>query len=96
MADYTLAVGTQDPVRLSAGTDADAVRLAVDWVRRHCAALLAESPHEVVTLLGSEGLLTRPSERLDAFVERVPGPSAAGDPDRVQPGDSNTPDCNGG
>lgn len=94
MADYTLAVGTQDPSGFSAGTDADAMRQAVDRVRDRYASLLAHSPHDVVTLLGPDGLLTSPSERLDTFVARVPGPPAAGDPDRVQPGDSNTPDCN--
>ena len=49
----------------------------------------------MVTLLGPEGLVTRSGERLDEFVKRLPGQHPGIDPNTIQTGDANTPDCNG-
>ena len=95
MADYTLAVGTHDPHGFSAPSDDDAVRYAVSYLELRHAAALRDTPQDVVTLMGASGLVTRPSERIDEFVGRLPGPHPGIDPDRFQPGDANTPDCNG-
>ncbi len=95
MADYTLAIGTHDPHRFAAEGDAEAIRRAVGLTLDRYAAELDSNPQEVATLLGPAGLLTRPSERLDEFVTRVTRSNIAGEPDAVQPGDSNSPDCNG-
>lgn len=95
MTDYTLAVGTHDPHGFSAATERDAIGYAVRLVERRLADDLARNPQEVVTLLGPTGLLTRPSERLDEFVRRLPGDHPGIDPVTIQPGDTNTPDCNG-
>lgn len=95
MPDYTLAVGTHDPQGFSASSDDDAIRRAIGLVESKYAGELVRQPHDVVTLLGAGGLLTRPSERLDEFVRRLPGPHPEIDTDTLQPGDTNTPDCNG-
>ncbi len=95
MSDYTLAVGTGDPQGFAASSEAEAIRIAVGVVESQYGGLLRSNPTEVVTLMGAQGLVTRPSERLDEFVQRLPGEHRGGDPDRFQPGDANTPDCNG-
>ena len=95
MADYTLAVGTHDPHGFAAPDEAEAVRYAVAYVAQRHAAALRDRPEEVVVLLGPEGLVTRPSERIDEFAGRLPGDRPGRDPERFQPGDANTPDCNG-
>ena len=95
MSDYTLAVGTHDPHGFSAGSESDAIRYAVAYVEARHAREISETPQEVVTLLGADGLVTRPSERIDEFVRRVPGEHPGIDPTAFQPGDANTPDCNG-
>ena len=94
MPNYTLAIGTHDPRELVAPTDTDAIRIAVTVVLAQHDNELRANPQEVVTLLGPEGLLTRPGERLDEFAGRV-GVGPAFDNSTVQPGDTNTPDCNG-
>ena len=95
MADYTLAVGTHDPHGFSAPSEAEAIRYAVAYLEGRHAGALRDTPQEVVTLMGAAGLVTRPSERIDEFVRRLPGAHPGIDPDRFQPGDANTPDCNG-
>lgn len=95
MSDYLLAVGTHDPHGFSAEGEADAVRYAVGYIEARHAGELVDRPEEVVTLMGAEGPVTRASERIDEFVKRVPGDHPGIDPDRFQPGDANTPDCNG-
>lgn len=95
MTDYTLAVGTRDPHGFSAATDQEAIRYAAAYIEGRCAEDLARNPQEAVTLLGAAGPLTRPSERIDEFVRRLPGAHPGVDPSTVQPGDTNTPDCNG-
>ena len=95
MTDYTLAVGTHDPHGFSASDDPEAIRYAVGYIEHRHGADLAETPQEVVTLLGPTGLVTRASERIDEFVTRLPGPHPGIDPDTIQTGDANTPDCNG-
>ena len=95
MADYTLAVGRHDPHGFSAATEQDAVRYAVGFIENRYADDLRTVPQDVVTLLGSGGLITRASERLDEFVQRLPGAHPGIDPNTIQTGDSNTPDCNG-
>ena len=94
MADYTLAIGTHDPYGFSADTDPDAIRVAAGYIGSHHADELRRNPQEVVTLLGPAGLVTRPTERLDEFVRRLPGAGVMDDAGQVQPGDTNTPDCN--
>jgi hypothetical protein len=94
MPDYTLAVGTHDPHGFSAPSDPDAIRYAVGYIQARHATDLSETPQEVVSLMGSNGLVTRPSERIDEFVQRIPGDHPGIDPDKFQPGDANTPDCN--
>lgn len=96
MSDYTLAIGTHDPHGFAAEDEGEAVRYAVRYIEGRHADDLRRRPQDVVTLMGSDGLLTGASERLDAFVRRVPGPHPGLDPDTFQPGDANTPDCNGG
>lgn len=95
MPDYRLAVGTNDPYGFSAATEQDAIRRAVDYIERHLADELERNPQEALTLLGPSGPVTRPSERIDEFVRRVPGAHPAIDSDTIQPGQTNTPDCNG-
>lgn len=95
MADYTLAVGRHDPHGFSAPGEAEAVRYAVAYIEARHAGELTDRPEEVVTLMGAGGLVTGPSERVDEFVRRVPGRHPGLDPDRFQPGDADTPDCNG-
>ncbi len=95
MAHYTFSVGTGDPHGLSAASDADAILHAVDHIRTSHAADLRAQPEKVVSLMGPGGLVTRPSERLDEFVERVTLTNPTADPNVLQPGDANTPDCNG-
>ncbi len=95
MADYVLAVGTHDPHGFSAKTEREAIGYAATYVERRYADDLTRNPQEVVTLLGPAGLLTRPSERIDEFVRRLPGAHSGIDPATIQPGDTNTPDCNG-
>lgn len=90
MARYTLAVGTHDPDPILADDDQEAVRQAGALVRRRYADDLSANPQEVATLLGPEGLLTGPTERIDAFVLRA---GAVREP--AGPGESDTPDCNG-
>ncbi len=94
MADYTLAIGTHDPHGFSAGSEADAVRYAVGFIDARHAEDLRERPQDVVTLMSPTGLLTRPAERIDEFVRRLPGGHPGVDPTTFQPGDANTPDCN--
>lgn len=89
---YTLAVGTHDPVDLPAADEADAMQQAVAFIASHNAGDLSSNPQEVVTLMGPSGLVTRSGERLDEFVQRFTGADPAG---ALQPGDANTPDCNG-
>lgn len=96
MVDYTLAVGTHDPYGFAADTDLEAIREAARHIGSHHADELGRNPQEVVTLLGPGGLITRPTERLDEFVRRLPGTSVEDDTGQVQPGDTNTPDCNAG
>lgn len=95
MADYTLAVGTHDPYGFAAGTEQEAVRQAIGFVHSRYADDLECNSQDVVTLLGPEGLVTRPAERLDEFVRRMPGASVVSEAGRIQPGDTNIPDCNG-
>ena len=95
MADYTLAVGTHDPYGFAAETESEAIRYAVAYAESRYVDALRHNPQDVVTLMGPAGLITRASERIDEFVRRAPGPHPAIDSDRIQPGDSNTPDCNG-
>ena len=95
MPDYTLAIGTHDPHGFSAAGDADAIRYTVGYIEARHASELADKPEEVVTLMGADGLVTRPSERIDEFVERLPGEHPGIDPRTFRPGDSNAPDCNG-
>ena len=91
MDGYRFAVGTHDPHAIAATSDAEAVRAAVALVAERYGADLAGNPQEVATLIGPAGLVTRPAERIDEFVARL-----AGEPGTtVQPGDSNSPDCNG-
>ena len=92
--DYTLAVGTHDPYGFSADTELAAIRVAVRYIDNRYAAELKRNPQEVVTLLGPDGLVTRPTERLDEFVRRLPERSVMDETGQVQPGDTNTPDCN--
>jgi hypothetical protein len=95
MSDYTLAVGTHDPHGFAAADEAEAVRYAVRYIEDRYADDLRRTPQDVVTLMAATGLVTRPSERLDEFVRRSPGRHPGIDPDTFQPGDANTPDCNG-
>ena len=92
--DYRFAIGTDDPRPLSAATDADAVARTVSILRGEHLADLRDRPQAVLTLFGPNGLVSRPSERLDEFVERLTPSNPAADPARLQPGDSNSPDCN--
>lgn len=92
--DYTFAIGTDDPRALSAPSDPDAVAMAVQAIRTHHWDDLRQRPQAVVTLMGAGGLVTRPSERLDEFVERVLPANPAAPADTLQPGDLNSPDCN--
>lgn len=93
--DYTFSIGSDDPRALTASGDADAIAKATAYLRDHAADALRQRPEAVLTLLGPNGLVTRPSERLDEFVERTAGSNPAADPGTLQPGDANTPDCNG-
>lgn len=95
MSDYTLAVGTHDPHGFTADSEGAAVRYAVAYIETRYAGDLGETPQDVVTLMGPDGLVTRPSERMDEFVKRVPGEHPGLDATTFQPGDANTPDCNG-
>ncbi len=95
MANYTLAVGTHDPQPVFATTDADAVQQAADIILDRYRFDLEALPQEVAVLLGPEGLVTRPSERIDEFVARVARTVPDASPETVQPGDSDSPDCNG-
>lgn len=92
--NYRFAIGTDDPHALDAADDADAVGRTVEILRAHHLDDLRGRPQAVLTLLGPNGLVSHPSERLDAFVERLTPNNPAADPDRMQPGDSTTPDCN--
>ena len=96
MSDFTLAIGTHDPHGFSAQGEAEAIRYAIGYIEARHAGELGDRPEEVVTLMGAEGLVTRPSERIDEFVRRIPGEHPGLDPNTFQPGDANTPDCNGG
>lgn len=96
MSDFTLAVGTHDPHGFSASGEAEAIRYAIGYIEARHAGELGDRPEEVVTLMGADGLVTRPSERIDEFVKRIPGEHPGLDPNTFQPGDANTPDCNGG
>lgn len=95
MADYVLAVGTHDPHGFSAGSDADAIDAAARYVASRYADDLQRNGQEVVTLLGPGGLLTRPAERLDEFVRRVPAAGPVDEASLFGPRDANIPDCNG-
>jgi hypothetical protein len=95
MSDYVLALGTHDPYGFAASSEVEAVRHAVDYLESRHADTLRSRPTDVVTLLGPNGLVTRPSERIDEFVQRLPGLRPGGDHASFQPGDTNTPDCNG-
>lgn len=95
MADYTLALGTHDPLAFAAETDEQAFGLAATKIRRNFADELRRSPEEVVTLMCDHRLVTRPSERADEFLRRTAGPDPLGGTGEMQPGDANTPDCNG-
>ena len=95
MSDFTLAIGTHDPHGFTAQDEAEAVVYAVGYIEARHAGELTDRPEEVVTLMGADGLVTRPSERIDEFVKRLPGGHPGIDPDRFQPGDADTPDCNG-
>jgi hypothetical protein len=95
MSDFTLAVGTHDPQGFAAGSDVEAVRYAVALIEARYADDLRRNPQDVVTLMGGSGLISQPGERLDQFVQRVPGAHTGIDPDTMQPGDANIPDCNG-
>lgn len=95
MADYTLAVGTHDPHGFASGTEQDAIDYAVRHIESRHSAELERMPEEVVTLLGPGGLVSRSGERIDEFVKRLPGPHPGIDPNTIQTGDANTPDCNG-
>ena len=95
MADYTLAVGTHDPRGFSAASEVDALRYAVGLVEASYADDLRRVPQTVVTLMGPVCLVTRPSERADEFVQRIAGDHPGIDATTIQPGDTNTPDCNG-
>lgn len=93
--DYLVTIGSDDPRGFSATSDAEAIAEAVSYLRTHALADLQNRPESVVTLMGPNGLVTRPSERLDEFVERLTGSNPASAPETLQPGDTNTPDCNG-
>jgi hypothetical protein len=95
MADYTLAVGTHDPLGFAAATEDEAIRRAADYILNQLKDEVRRVPQEVVTLMGPGGLITRPAERADEFVQRAGGANPAGPADVFQPGDTNTPDCNG-
>lgn len=91
---YRLGLGVDDPVTLDAASDEEAVTRAVAILREDHLDDLRNRPEAVVTLFGPDGLVTRPSERLDAFVERRLPFNPAADPDRLQPGEGGAPDCN--
>ena len=91
---YRFAIGTDDPRALEASNDAEAVSRTVAMLQQDHLDDLRRRPEAVLTLLGPNGLVSHPSERLDAFVERLVPSNPAADPDRLQPGDSTTPDCN--
>lgn len=95
MADFTLAVGTHDPHGFSAASETDAIGYAVRYIGQRLPDELQRNPQEVLTLIGPAGLVTRPSERIDEFVMRRPGAHPGIDPLTIQPGDADTPDCNG-
>lgn len=95
MADYVLAVGTHDPYGFTADGDEDAVGRAARFVGSLYAGELESNGQEVVSLLGPGGLLTRPAERLDEFIRRVPGAGLVEDASQFGPRDANIPDCNG-
>lgn len=95
MTDYVLAVGTHDPYGFTAASESEAVRHAVAYVENRYADTLRSMPTDVVTLMGADGLVTRPSERIDEFVQRLPGSHPGIDPETFQTGDANIPDCNG-
>ena len=92
--EYRLGLGTDDPLTLDAASDEDAVTRAVDILREAHLDDLKRRPETVVTLLGPDGLLSEPSERLDTFVERRLPFNPGADPDRLQPGEGGAPDCN--
>ncbi len=91
---YCFAIGTDDPRALNASSDAEAVTRTVALLQQDHLHDLRDRPEAVLTLLGPNGLVSHPSERLDAFVERLTPSNPATDPDRLQPGDSTAPDCN--
>jgi hypothetical protein len=93
--DYTFTIGSDDPRGLAASGDADAVAQIAGYLRTEAAADLRERPEAVLTLMGPNGLVTRPSERIDEFVTRITPASPGLDADTLEPGDTNTPDCNG-
>lgn len=93
--DYTFTIGSDDPRGLVAPSDADAIAQAATYLQIHASDDLRKRPEAVLTLLGPNGLLTRPSERIDEFVERVGISAAEAGSGSLQPGDTNTPDCNG-
>ena len=70
MPDYTLAVGTHDPQGFAASSDRDAIQQAVSLIELRYLDDLTARSQDVVTLMGAQGLLTRPSERLDHSLER--------------------------
>lgn len=92
--NYTLAVGTRDPLAFQASSDGEASAVAARLVRQHFADDLVRNPQEAVTLLGPAGLVTASGERLDAFVGRAEGLSV-GSSQTVAPGQTDAPDCNG-
>lgn len=92
--DFTFSIGRDDPIGFAADSEVAAVALAVAHIQAHQADDLRSRPEAVTVLLGPNGLVTRPSERLDEFVERVLAGNPEADPNRIQPGDTNSPDCN--
>jgi hypothetical protein len=95
VADYTLAVGTHDPHGFAAESVDDALVQATRYVGSRFADDLRRNEQEVVTLLGPGGLITRPAERLEEFMRRVPGAGLVEEASQFGPRDANIPDCNG-
>lgn len=91
---YRFAIGTDDPRPLDAASDREAIARTVSILCTDHADDLRDRPSAVLTLFGPSGLVSRPSERLDTFVERLMPSNPVVDPDRLQPGDSDAPDCN--
>ena len=78
---YRFAIGTDDPRALEASNDAEAVSRTVALLQQDHLDDLRRRPEAVLTLHGPNGLVSHPSERLDAFVERLARPAIpAADP----------------